>query len=300
MALIDQLPAVRGSLQAGARLSDRSWFGVGGPAEVLFLPADVQDLQDFLAALPDDVPVMTLGRGSNMLIRDGGVPGVVIKLEGPAFETISVEGNRITAGAGAADLSVAIAARKAGIDGMTFLVGVPGTIGGALRMNAGIGPGKEMRNALVAATAVNRQGEKRRFNLEELGYSYRHCALDPDWIFVEAELQGPFGDVEAIAAAMKEHQAYRRTHQPINKKTGGSTFKNHEGYSAWRLVDEAGGRGFRVGGASMSELHCNFMINDGSATAADLETLGQTIREKVKAVSGIELQWEIKRIGKPA
>ncbi len=299
MDLIDTLPPVRGALTAQARLSDRSWFGVGGPAEVLFLPADVEDLQSFLANLAPDVPVMVLGRGSNMLIRDGGVKGVVIKLEGPGFEAITVEGNRITAGAGAADLSVAIAARKAGIDGMTFLVGVPGTIGGALRMNAGIGPGKEMRNALVAATAVNRQGEKRRFALDELAYSYRHCDLGPEWIFVEAELAGPFGDKEAIAAAMKDHQDYRRKNQPINKKTGGSTFKNPEGHSAWRLVDEAGGRGYRVGGASMSELHCNFMINDGSATAADLETLGETMRAKVKATSGIELQWEIKRIGEP-
>ncbi len=300
MALIETLPPVRGQLIEQARLSDRSWFGVGGPADVLFLPEDAQDLQDFLAALPAEVPVMVLGRGSNMLIRDGGVRGVVIKLEGPGFEAIHVDENRITAGAGAADLSVAIAARKAGIDGMTFLVGVPGTIGGALRMNAGIGPGKEMRNALVAATAVSRQGEKRRFTLDELNYSYRHCGLGPEWIFVEAELQGPFGDKEAIAAAMKHHQEYRRQNQPINKKTGGSTFKNPEGHSAWRLIDEAGGRGYRVGGASMSELHCNFMINDGSATAADLETLGETMRSKVKEASGIDLQWEIKRIGETA
>ncbi len=300
MALLKELPTVRGPLIEQARLSDRSWFGVGGPAELLFLPEDVQDLQDFLAGLPADVPVMVLGRGSNMLIRDGGVKGVVIKLEGPNFEAIQVDGNRITAGAGAADLSVAIAARKAGIDGMTFLVGVPGTIGGALRMNAGIGRGKEMRDVLVGATAVNRQGVKRRFTLEDLDYSYRHCGLDPEWIFIQAELEGPFGDKEAIAAAMKHHQEYRRQNQPINKKTGGSTFKNPDGHSAWRLIDEAGGRGYRVGGASMSEMHCNFMINDGSATAADLENLGETMRAKVKQNSGLELQWEIKRIGDPA
>lgn len=300
MSLITRLPAVKGQLVEQASLKDRTWFGVGGPADVLFLPADVEDLASFLKATPEDIPVMVLGRGSNMLIRDGGIAGVVIKLEGPVFESIVVEGKTITAGAGAADLSVAIAARKAALDGLTFLVGVPGTIGGALRMNAGIGPGKEVRDALVAATAVNRAGEIKRFTLDELNYEYRHCGIDTGWIFVEAEFEGRPGDRDAIAAAMKEHQEYRRANQPVNKKTGGSTFKNPEGHSAWRLVDEAGMRGHQVGGAMMSDLHCNFMINTGDATAADLEGLGEAVRAKVKETSDIELQWEIKRLGRQA
>ena len=300
MALIDRLPDVKGQLIVEAPLKDRSWFGVGGPADVLFLPADTDDLANFLRQTPGDIPVMVLGRGSNMLIRDGGIEGVVIKLEGSHFEAIRVEGQTIFAGAGAADLSVAIAARKAALDGLTFLVGVPGAIGGALRMNAGIGAGKEVRDALVAATAVNRAGEIKRFMLAELNDQYRHCGLDPEWIFVQAEFRGQPGDKDAIAAAMKEHQEYRRTHQPVNKKTGGSTFKNPEGHSAWKLVDEAGMRGFRVGGAMMSELHCNFMINTGDASAADLEKLGETVRDEVRKSAGIELQWEIKRLGRMA
>lgn len=300
-SLLDRLPDVRGKLIENASLADITWLRVGGPAQVLFLPADAADLARFLAETPRDIEVRVLGAGSNTLVRDGGLPGVTVKLT-PAFGKIEVlEGNRIRAGAAALDKAVAKAAAKAGIAGLEFYVGVPGAIGGALRMNAGC-YGTETRDVLVEAVALDRQGRRIIAPLDELGYAYRHSDAPEDWIFIEALFEGREDDAQAVTTRMNEITARREASQPIREKTSGSTFKNPDpetsgGRSAWQLVDAAGWRGKPIGGARFSEQHCNFLINDGTATAADLETLGETVRAEVKAQFGVDLTWEVKRIG---
>lgn len=293
--LIARLPQVRGRLTAAAPLADITWFRVGGPAEVMFRPADRDDLIAFLKAKPADVAVTPLGVGSNTLVRDGGVPGVVLRL-GREFAAISADGTEVEAGAGALDVNVATVALQAGIAGLEFLRGIPGTIGGGLRMNAGA-YGTEFKDVLVWAEAVDPQGNLHRLTPDEMKFGYRHCGVPENWIFIGARLKGVLGDAAAIKARMDEIQAAREGSQPIRSRTGGSTFANPEGLKAWQLIDAAGCRGLVVGDAQVSEQHCNFLINRGNATAEDLERLGETVRERVKAQSGIELRWEIKRIG---
>jgi UDP-N-acetylmuramate dehydrogenase len=270
---------------------------VGGAAQLLFLPADADDLRDFLRALPAEVPVTVLGVGSNVIIRDGGVRGVVIRLAGRAFAGIHTEGTRVTAGSAALDAAVARAAAKAGIAGLEFYAGIPGTIGGALTMNAGC-YGSETKDVLVSAWGFDRTGARREFALADFGYSYRHSQAPADIVWVEATFQGRPDPPAAVQARMDDITARRETTQPIREKTGGSTFKNPPGQSSWKLVDEAGWRGKLHHGAMFSPLHSNFMINTGAATAADLEGLGEAVRADVKAKTGVELQWEIKRIGR--
>jgi UDP-N-acetylmuramate dehydrogenase len=294
--LLGRLPAVRGRLEADAPLADLTWFRVGGPAEVLFTPADEADLARFLAATPADIPVQAIGVGSNLLVRDGGVAGVVIRL-GRGFADIMVEdGFRIRAGAAALDVRVARFALEHGIDALTFLRGIPGTIGGALRMNGGA-YGRETKDALVAARAVDRSGTRRVLSNADMNFGYRRCGAPDELIFTEALLQGRAGDPETIAAAMDAITAAREQSQPVRSRTGGSTFKNPPGGKAWDLIDKAGMRGFAIGAAKVSEMHCNFLLNEGGATAAEIEELGETVRARVKATSGIDLEWEIKRIG---
>ena len=296
--LIDRLPAVRGRLTAEAPLAGITWFRVGGAAEVMFRPADRDDLIAFLRAKPTDVPVTVLGVASNVLIRDGGLPGVVLRL-GRGFADIEVEGSDLLCGAAALDLNVATSAKLAGIAGLEFLSGVPGTIGGAVRMNAGA-YGKEIKDVLVWAEAVDRSGGLHRLSNADLGFEYRRSALPADWICLAARLAGAPGEPGEIEARMKEIQGQRAGSQPIRSRTGGSTFKNPPGHKAWQLIDAAGCRGLKRGGAMVSEQHCNFLINTGDATAADLENLGEEVRRRVKAQSGIELEWEIRRLGVPA
>lgn len=294
-ALIDSLPAVRGRLTAGSLLSRVTWFQVGGPAEVLFRPADQEDLLAFLAALPAEIPVTVIGVGSNLLVRDGGVPGVVLRLT-RGFVEARVEGTTLIAGAGALDVNVAKTAAAAGLTGLEFLVGVPGTIGGAVRMNAGA-YGRETKDVLLWADAADRAGKLHRLSAEELDFSYRHSALPADWIVLRAAFAAAPGDPSAIAQRMGEIQGQRSESQPIRSRTGGSTFKNPTGHKAWQLIDAAGCRGLTHGDAQVSEKHCNFLINRGEASAADLEALGEDVRAKVLKESGISLEWEIKRIG---
>ncbi|WP_173983940.1 UDP-N-acetylmuramate dehydrogenase [Magnetospirillum sp. SS-4] len=291
----DDLPAVRGRIGFDAPMAPFTWFRVGGPAEVLFRPADLDDLMTFLAGLPPQVPVTVIGVGSNLLVRDGGVPGVVIRLAGP-FAAIETNGDTITAGAGALDITVAKLAMEAGIGGLEFLSGVPGTIGGALRMNAGAF-GAEMKDVAIAAEAVDRDGRLRILDLADLGFTYRHSAVDESWIFLSATLRGRPAPTAAIAARMDEIRAGRENAQPVRARTGGSTFANPPGHSAWKLIDAAGCRGLIRGGAQVSEKHCNFLLNLGDATAADIEDLGEDVRRRVLETSGVELNWEIRRIG---
>ena len=302
MSWTDTLPAVRGKLLLGEQLAPYTWFRVGGPADALFIPADEDDLVDFLKALPEEVPVYPLGVGSNVIVRDGGVKGVVIRLAGRAWGQVVADGLTVTAGAGALDSMVARASAKAGIAGMEFYAGIPGSIGGALTMNAGC-YGSETKDILVSARGVNRKGEKVELTVEQFGYTYRHSNAPADIIWTEATYRGTRDEPEAVAARIAEITERREKTQPIREKTGGSTFKNPEGHSSWKLVDEAGWRGklFRMtgGGAKFSELHSNFMINPGEATAADLEGLGETVRQDVFSKTGIQLSWEIKRIGRP-
>jgi len=298
--LIERLPPVRGRLEAGAPLSAVTWFGVGGPAEVLFRPADRDDLVAFLAARPADVPVTVIGVGSNLLVRDGGVSGVVIRF-GRALAAIEVDGTDLVCGAGALDVNVAKQAAQAGIGGLEFLRGVPGTLGGGLRMNAGA-YGKEIKDVLVWAEAVDPQGRVRRLDAADMGFSYRRSALSEDFIFLAARLAGRADVPAAIHARMREIQEARLGSQPIGTRTGGSTFKNPPpeesgGRAAWQLIEAAGCRGLGVGGAQVSEMHCNFLINRGGATAADLEDLGEEVRRRVAAETGVDLEWEIRRIG---
>lgn len=297
-ALIDRLPAVRGRLSEGASLAKVTWFRVGGPAEVLFKPADLADLQHFLAHCPDDVAITVLGVGSNLLVRDGGIPGVVIRL-GRAFAEIRTEGTHVHAGAAALDLNVALAARGAGIAGLEFLSGIPGTIGGALRMNAGA-YGSDLSRVFAAATALDRDGRLHRLQADAMGFSYRHVAVSSDWIFCGVELVGTLGDPAEIQLRLNEIQASREASQPVRARTGGSTFVNPVGGKAWGLIDQAGCRGLTLGGAMVSEKHCNFLINTGDATAAEIEALGEMVRHRVREVCGVDLAWEIRRIGVPA
>jgi len=296
--LIARLPAVRGRLTENAPLATVTWFRVGGPAEVMFRPTDAEDLAAFLAQKPADVPVTVIGVGSNLLVRDGGIPGVVIRL-GREFARIAVDGTAVTAGAAALDINVARAACEAEVAGLEFLAGIPGTIGGALRMNAGA-YGCEMKDVTIAAEAVDEQGTFHRSASADLGFSYRHCSVPDDWIFTGATLAGVRGEGETIARRMHEIARAREESQPLRTRTGGSTFKNPPGESAWQLIDEAGCRGLRLGGAQVSEMHCNFLVNAGDATAADIEALGEEVRRRVRAATGIELEWEIRRIGVPA
>jgi UDP-N-acetylmuramate dehydrogenase len=307
LPLIDRLPAVRGRLEANTPLASVTWFGVGGPAEVLFRPADRDDLLAFLAEKPSEVPVTVIGVGSNLLVRDGGVPGVVIRL-GRAFGAIDAPidpgGTEILCEAGALDVNVAKAAAKAGIGGLEFLRGVPGTVGGALRMNAGA-YGKEIMDVLVWAEAVDAKGRVHRLGPAEMGFAYRRSAVPEDRIFLAARLAGRADDPAAVQARMREIQEARLESQPIGSRTGGSTFKNPPpedsgGRKAWQLIDAAGCRGLELGGAQVSEMHCNFLINKGAATAADLEGLGEEVCRRVMAETGVRLDWEIRRIGRHA
>ena len=294
--LIRLIPGLRGTLQANAPTATLSWFRTGGPAEVLFTPADEADLATFLAGCPAEVPILVVGLGSNLLIRDGGIRGVVVRL-GKAFATVSVEDAcRIRAGAGAPDVKVARAAAEAGIDGLTFLRGIPGAIGGALRMNGGA-YGGETADVLLEARGLDRQGRVHVFSRSQMEFTYRHCGVPDDVIFTEALFAGRPGDPETILAAMNAITEARSASQPVNTRTGGSTFKNPPGRKAWELVDQAGCRGLRIGDAQVSELHCNFLVNHGQASAADIETLGEEVRRRVRATAGIELEWEIKRVG---
>ena len=293
-----QLPPLRGEVAYDVSLAPYSWFRVGGPADLLFKPEDEADLADFLKALPSDIPVLVLGLGSNLLVRDGGFRGAAIKL-GKSFQTIAIEADqRIRAGAGAADVKVARVAAEAGIARLSFLRGIPGTIGGALRMNGGA-YGGETKDVFVSARGVDRSGHIHTFDLAAMGFSYRHCEVADDVIFTEAVFQGRSGDSQTILAEMNAITEARSTTQPVNTRTGGSTFRNPEGAKAWELVDRAGLRGFRIGGAQVSELHTNFLIAHEGSTAKDIETLGEEIRRRVFEQSGIRLEWEIKRVGEP-
>lgn len=295
-ALLKRLPAVRGRLEANAPLAELTWFRAGGGAEVLFSPADEADLATFLANTPNDIAVYVIGVGSNLLVRDGGVPGVVIRL-GRAFAEVSEEpGYRVRAGTAALDVRVARFAHEKSIDALTFLRGIPGTIGGALRMNAGA-YGGETKDILIEARAVDRSGNIHVLTNADMKYSYRHCGAPEDLVFTQALFQGRPGNQADIAAAMDKITESREATQPIKSRTGGSTFKNPPGNKSWQLIDKAGMRGFSVGPARVSELHCNFLINESGATAAQIEELGETVRAKVRETSGIELDWEIKRIG---
>ncbi|HEY6383367.1 MAG TPA: UDP-N-acetylmuramate dehydrogenase [Pseudolabrys sp.] len=289
-----RMPELRGRLLANQPLGEFTWFRVGGPAQVFFMPEDENDLAYLLRNLSTEIPVTVIGAGSNLIVRDGGVPGVVIRL-GRGFNDVRIEEHRVTAGTAMLDVMVARAAQAAGVAGLAFLSGIPGTIGGALRMNGGA-YGGETKDVLLETRGIDRQGNLRTFSSGEMGFSYRHCSVPDDVIFTAAVLQGRAGEAEQIAGEMATIKKKREATQPRNR-TGGSTFKNPPGHSAWKLVDEAGCRGLTIGGAQVSELHSNFLINLGSASAADIETLGETVREKVKENSGIDLEWEIKRVG---
>jgi UDP-N-acetylmuramate dehydrogenase len=294
--LKSHLPQLRGRLLANQPLADLTWFRVGGPAQVLFMPEDEADLAYFLAHLSNDIPVTVIGLGSNLIVRDGGVPGVVIRL-GRGFNEVAVDqGERIRAGCAVPDVKVARAAQEAGIAGLAFFRGIPGAVGGALRMNGGA-YGRETKDVLIEARGVDRRGEARVFVNGDMHYAYRYCGAPEDVIFTQGLFQGASGDRTSIAAEMDKITEAREATQPIKSRTGGSTFKNPPGQKAWQLIDAAGCRGLRIGNAQVSEMHCNFLINLGGASAADIETLGETVRARVKENSGVDLEWEIKRIG---
>ncbi|OAI27594.1 UDP-N-acetylenolpyruvoylglucosamine reductase [Methylosinus sp. R-45379] len=290
-------PELRGRLAANEPLAPLTWFRVGGPAQLLFSPADEADLAYFLARLPREIPVTVIGLGSNLIVRDGGVPGVVVRLTAKGFGAIAVEeGERIRVGAAVPDVKLARAAADAGIDGLAFYRGIPGGVGGALRMNAGA-HGGETKDALIEARGVDRAGNLRIYTNADLGFSYRHSDAPDDMIFTQALYQGRKGDPAAILAEMERITQAREASQPIREKTGGSTFANPPGHKAWQLIDEAGCRGLVIGDAQVSEMHCNFLVNRGQATAADVEALGEEVRRRVQEKSGVLLRWEIKRIG---
>ncbi|HSM96252.1 MAG TPA: UDP-N-acetylmuramate dehydrogenase [Rhizomicrobium sp.] len=293
----DALPPVRGSYAENAPLKDLVWFRAGGKAEILFRPADADDLATFLAAKNADTRVSVIGVGSNLLVRDGGIPGVVVRLPG-AFGKMSVEGTRIRVGAAALDATVARQAADAGIGGLEFLRGIPGTVGGALRMNAGC-YGREIKDIFVEATAIDGKGNRHVLHAADMGFVYRKANVPEDYIFVEAVFEGQKDDPAAVKARMTALVEQRESTQPVKSRTGGSTFKNPPGHKSWQLIDEAGCRGLMRGAAQVSEKHCNFLINTGEASAADIEGLGEEVRARVKAKSGIELEWEIKRVGVP-
>jgi len=295
-SLKSKLPQLRGRLLANEPLAPLTWFRVGGPAQALFMPEDESDLACLLTDLPRDIPVTVIGLGSNLIVRDGGVEGVVIRL-GRGFNETRIEtGNRVRSGTAVPDLRVAKAAQEAGIAGLAFYRGIPGAIGGALRMNGGA-YGRETRDVLVEARGVDRSGAIRNYANTAMGFTYRHCGVADDVIFTQALFEGTPGDPSAIAAEMDEITSKRETTQPVKSRTGGSTFKNPPGHKAWQLIDAAGCRGLIIGGAQVSQLHCNFLINLGNATAADIEGLGEEVRRRVKDESGVTLEWEIKRIG---
>jgi len=290
------MPDLRGRLLANQSLAELTWFRVGGPAQVLFMPADENDLAYFLANLPQELSVYVVGVGSNLIVRDGGLPGVVIRLSPRGALETSASEDVVSAGAAALDKRVAETAAAANLSGLEFFFGIPGTIGGALRMNAGAN-GSETRDVLIEASGVDRDGNHVRFTNADMKFVYRNSGVDPSIIFTSARFRGLPAAPEVIRTRMNEVQSHRETAQPIREKTGGSTFKNPPDNSAWKLIDAAGCRGLRVGGAQVSEMHCNFLINTGTATGHDIETLGETVRARVKENSGIELHWEIKRIG---
>jgi UDP-N-acetylmuramate dehydrogenase len=290
------MPDLRGRLLANQSLAELTWFRVGGPAQVLFTPADEDDLAYFLAHLPQEFSIYVVGVGSNLIVRDGGLPGVVIRLSPRGFGETSASQDIVIAGAAALDKRVAETAAAANLGGLEFFFGIPGTIGGALCMNAGAN-GSETRDVLIEASGVGRDGKPYRFTNADMNFVYRNSGVDPSIIFTSARFRGLPTAPQAIRARMNEVQSHRETAQPIREKTGGSTFKNPPDNSAWKLIDAAGCRGLRVGGAQVSEMHCNFLINTGTATGHDIETLGETVRARVKENSGIELHWEIKRIG---
>ncbi|MDP3896875.1 MAG: UDP-N-acetylmuramate dehydrogenase [Mesorhizobium sp.] len=293
----DRLAGLRGRITPNAEMDKITWFRAGGSAEALFQPADEDDLTAFLKAVPADVPVMVVGIGSNLLVREGGIPGFVVRLSAKGFgEVEQVADTRIRAGASTPDKRVAAFAHEHGIGGFHFYHGIPGGIGGALRMNAGAN-GVETRERVVEVRALDRKGDLHVLSNADMGYAYRHSSAAPDLIFTSAVFEGYPESQEAIKAAMEAVQHHRETVQPIREKTGGSTFKNPEGTSAWKEIDKAGCRGLMIGGAQMSPMHCNFMINTGTATGYDLEYLGETVRARVLENSGIRLQWEIKRLG---
>ncbi|MGU9978740.1 UDP-N-acetylmuramate dehydrogenase [Phreatobacter sp. HK31-P] len=291
-------PDLRGRLSANEPMAPLTWFRVGGTAQVLFTPEDEADLANVLSKLPPDIQVMPVGVGSNLIVRDGGVAGVVVRLKPRGFGEVTVEDTRITAGAVAPDKRVAEAAAAAGLGGLEFYYGIPGTIGGALIMNAGANGG-ETKDVLVEARAVSREGEILTFTNAQMNFTYRRSDVSRPVIFTRALFRGTPTDPAVIRERMEAVQHHRETVQPIREKTGGSTFKNPPGHSAWKLIDAAGCRGLRLGGAQVSEMHCNFLINTGTATAADIEALGEEVRRRVKETSSVELQWEIKRVGVP-
>ncbi|HEY1979207.1 MAG TPA: UDP-N-acetylmuramate dehydrogenase [Xanthobacteraceae bacterium] len=293
--LKSKLPELRGRLLANQSLKELTWFRVGGPAQLLFMPEDETDLSYFLTQLPTEIAVTVVGLGSNLIVRDGGVAGAVIRL-GRGFNAITIEYLRVRAGAAVPDVKISRAAQEAGIAGLSFLRGIPGGIGGALRMNGGA-YGRETKDALVEARAVDRGGRVHVLSNADMHYSYRHSGAPDDYIFTQALFAGERGDPTTIAAEMDKITESREATQPVKSRTGGSTFKNPRGHKAWQLIDAAGCRGLRQGDAQVSEMHCNFLINLGSASAADIETLGETVRRRVKDHSGVDLDWEIKRIG---
>jgi UDP-N-acetylmuramate dehydrogenase len=296
-ALIARLPRVRGPYTANAAIRDLTWFRAGGPADVLFIPADADDLAAFLAGCPADIPVLVIGVGSNLLVRDGGIPGVVIRL-GRGFMNITREGEtRLRAGAAVLDVALAKAAMEAGLAGLEFMRGIPGGVGGGLRMNAGA-YGREFKDTLVEAVALTRTGARVVLSNAEMGFSYRKSDVKADLIFIEGLFEGTAGDKAEIEARMNEITRSREATQPIRSRTGGSTFKNPPGHKAWQLIDAAGCRGLRHGDAEVSTLHCNFLINHGKASGNEIEALGEEVRARVKAQSGVELEWEIKRVGR--
>jgi UDP-N-acetylmuramate dehydrogenase len=290
------MPHLRGRLLANQPLAELTWFRVGGPAQAFFTPADEDDLAYFLAHLSGELPVYVVGVGSNLIVRDGGMPGVVIRLSPRAFGDTSAEADVVSAGAAALDKRVAETAAAANISGMEFLFGIPGTIGGALRMNAGAN-GAETKDVLIEATGISRDGKKHKFSNADMKFVYRNSGVDASVVFTAARFRGVGATPQAIRKRMDEVQSHRETAQPIREKTGGSTFKNPPDNSAWKLIDAAGCRGLKLGGAQVSEMHCNFLINTGNATGHDIEALGETVRARVRENSGTELHWEIKRIG---
>ncbi|GMM62156.1 UDP-N-acetylmuramate dehydrogenase [Novosphingobium pituita] len=292
------LPPVRGKLTAQAPLAPLVWFKAGGAADWLFEPKDVADLQDFLAALAPEVPVMALGLGSNLIVRDGGVPGVVIRLGKPFAKVNASDAVTLTCGGGASGILVSSTARDAGIAGLEFLRSIPGTVGGFVRMNGGA-YGREVKDVLVDCEVVDRKGQLHTLGLADLGYTYRHSDLADGMVVVAARFRGEPGEPEAIQAEMDRISAAREASQPLRSKTGGSTFKNPDGHKAWALVDAAGCRGLTLGGAQVSEKHTNFLINTGEATSSEIEALGEEVRSRVKQTQGVELEWEIKRVGRP-
>ena len=299
MSTAATLPDVRGSVAENASLKEFVWFRAGGPADILFRPADLDDLSAFLKSRPKHLPISVIGVGSNLLVRDGGIEGIVIRLPAAFGKVERVGENRLRAGAAALDANVARSAADAGLGGLEFLRGIPGTIGGALRMNAGC-YGRELKDVFVEARAVDRNGNVVTLTAKDMGFSYRHSEAPDDLIFVDAVLEGTPDAPDAIRSRMEELVEQRERTQPIRSKTGGSTFTNPPGKKAWQLIDDAGCRGLMKGAAQVSEKHCNFLINTGDASASDIEALGEEVRARVKAKSGVQLEWEIKRVGRPS